>query len=297
MSAQMNDDKSNNVDQSNSPAFAFVQALAVELSAGKVDIPSFPDIVARVRQVLSDEFVSSKQIVRVVSAEPALAGKLLLIANSVALNPGGARIIELKSAITRIGLNMVRSASLSFAMEQMRKSESLAELRAPMTELWERSVLVAAMSYVVAKRFTNVNPDTALLAGLMHGMGKLYLLTRASQFPLLFKNQPTYKQIVRDWHANIAKAILENWEINDDIVVAIEEFENLDRTHIGANDLTDVLTVANLLASFHEFPESIELNMQGVKACERMKLDREAVERILGESSQEVASLRAALGT
>ena len=77
----------------------------------------------------------------------------------------------------------------------------------------------------------------------------------------------------------------------------IEEFENLDRTHIGANDLTDVLTVANLLASFHEFPESIELNMQGVKACERMKLDREAVERILGESSQEVASLRAALGT
>ena len=293
----MNDDKSNDVDQSNSPAFAFVQALAVELSAGKVDIPSFPDIVARVRQVLSDEFVSSKQIVRVVSAEPALAGKLLLIANSVALNPGGARIIELKSAITRIGLNMVRSASLSFAMEQMRKSESLAELRAPMTELWERSVLVAAMSYVVAKRFTNVNPDTALLAGLMHGMGKLYLLTRASQFPLLFKNQPTYKQIVRDWHANIAKAILENWEINDDIVVAIEEFENLDRTHIGANDLTDVLTVANLLASFHEFPESIELNMQGVKACERMKLDREAVERILSESSQEVASLRAALGT
>ncbi len=293
----MNDDTINDSGLGNSPAFAFVQALAIELSGGKVDIPSFPDIVARVRQVLSDEFVSSKQIVRVVSAEPALAGKLLLIANSVALNPGGVRIIELKSAITRIGLNMVRSASLSFAMEQMRKSESLAELRAPMTELWERSVLVAAMSYVVAKRFTNVNPDTALLAGLMHGMGKLYILTRASQFPLLFNDQPTYKQIVRDWHASIAKAILENWEINDDIVAAVEEFENLDRTHIGANDLTDVLTVANLLASFHEFPESIELNMQGVKACERMKLDREAVERILSESAQEVASLRAALGT
>jgi len=297
MSAQMNDDASHHSGLESSPAFAFVQALAVELSAGKVDIPSFPDIVARVRQVLSDEFVSSKQIVRVVSAEPALAGKLLLIANSVALNPTGTRIVELKSAITRIGLNMVRSASLSFAMEQMRKSESLAGLKAPMTELWERSVLVAAMSYVVAKRFTNVNPDSALLAGLMHGMGKLYILTRASQFPLLFNDQPSYKQIVRDWHASIAKAILENWEINEDIVAAVEEFEHLDRTHIGGNDLTDVLTVANLLASFHEFPESIELNMQGVKACERMRLDREAVERILGESSQEVASLRAALGT
>jgi HD-like signal output (HDOD) protein len=278
-------------------SFAFVQSLAQELSSGKIDMPSFPDIAARVRKVLSDEFVSSKQVVRVVSTEPALAGKLMMIANSVAMNPNGTRITDLNTAITRIGLNMVRSASLSFAMEQIRKSEAFASLRAPMTALWERSVLVAALSYVLAKRQTANNPDTAMLAGLMHGMGKLYILTRAARHPALFADPPTYNQIVRDWHSSIAKAILENWDISEEIVAAVEGYEDLDRDHKGPPDLTDVLTVANLLASFHDFPESIELNMQGVKACSRMNMNKEVAQKILQESAEEVASLRSALGS
>ena len=66
-------------------AFAFVQALASELSRGKVDLPSFPDIALRVRQVLSDEDCSQEQVARVVSSEPALAARLMQIANSAAL--------------------------------------------------------------------------------------------------------------------------------------------------------------------------------------------------------------------
>lgn len=283
---------------SSQDAFAFVQMLARELSSGKIDMPSFPDIAARVRQVLSDEFVSSKQVVKVVSTEPALAGKLLMIANSVAMNPAGVRIMDLNTAITRIGLNMVRSASLAFAMEQLRKADAYASLRGPMTALWERSVLVAALCYVLARRLTPaINADTAMLAGLMHGMGKLYILTRSTQHPALFNDAPTYNQIVRDWHASIAKAILENWEISEEIVAAVEGYEDLERDHKGPGDLTDVLTVANLLASFHEFPDALELNMQGVKACSRIGLTADLARQILKESDAEVASLRQALGS
>jgi HD-like signal output (HDOD) protein len=278
-----------------SASFAFVQSLAKELSSGKIDMPSFPDVAARVRQVLSDEFVSSAQVVRVVSSEAALAGKLLMIANSAAINPGGARITEIKTAVTRIGLNMVRSATLAFAMEQLRRSGDLKALRGPMTELWERSVLVAAMCYVVAKRCATVNPDTAMLAGLMHCMGRLYILTRAAKFPALFADKSTYHHIEHDWHSAIAKAILENWEMSEDVVAAIAGFEELDRDHQGSPDLTDVLTVANLLATCREVPQLLELNMQGVHACTRMQLDAAAGQRILQESADEVASLRNAL--
>jgi HD-like signal output (HDOD) protein len=277
-------------------SFAFVQELARELSAGKIDIPAFPDVAARVRRVLADEFVSAKQVVQVVSSEPALAGKLLMIANSAAMNPNGPRITELKSAITRIGLNMVRSASLAFAVEQMRKAESFDALRRPLNALWERCVLLAAMSFVVAKRTATANPDQALLAGLMHGLGKLYILTRASKFQALFADQPTYLSIVRDWHSAIAKAILENWEMDEDIVVAINEFEDLDRVQSGSADLTDVLTAANLFVTYQQYPESLELNLQDVKACSRLRLDGPACEKIIRESGEEVASLRSALG-
>jgi HD-like signal output (HDOD) protein len=156
--------------------------------------------------------------------------------------------------------------------------------------------MVAGLCYVVAKRCTQVNPDTALLAGLLHGVGKLYILTRALKQPSLWQDKPTYNQIVRDWHANIAKAILENWEVSEEVVDAVADYENIGRSHVGFTDLTDVLTVASLLAAFREFPESIELNLQGVKGFERMQLDQAGVLKLLAESDKEVGSLKAALG-
>jgi HD-like signal output (HDOD) protein len=72
-----------------SQAFAFVQSLASELSKGKVDLPSFPDIALRVRKVLSNENVAQDMVVRVVGSEPALAARLMQIGNSAALNFSG----------------------------------------------------------------------------------------------------------------------------------------------------------------------------------------------------------------
>jgi len=69
------------------------------------------------------------------------------------------------------------------------------------------------MSHAVAKRYSKINPDTGMLAGLLHGIGKLYILTRSSKHPALFADQAIYNQIVRDWHSPVAKALLENWDM------------------------------------------------------------------------------------
>ena len=141
-------------------AFAFVQALAAELSKGKVDLPSFPDIALRVRQVLADEQVSQDQVVRVVGSEPALAARLMQIANSAAINFSGKAITELRTAINRMGHNMVRSAAIAFAMSQLKKVDGLKGLEVPLDDLWKQSAAVAAMSHAVARRFSRVNPDS-----------------------------------------------------------------------------------------------------------------------------------------
>jgi HD-like signal output (HDOD) protein len=278
-------------------AFAFVQALATELSSGKVELPSFPDIAMRVRQVLDDETVSPVKVVRVVGSEPALAARLLQLANSAALNFSGKAVTDLRTAIARMGFNMVRSAAIAFAMSQLKKVDNLKGLEKPLDALWKRSATVAAMSHAIARRLANkVNPDTALLAGLLHGIGHLYILTRASKHPKLFANEAVFHGIVRDWHTSIAKALLENWNMADEIVNAVGEFEDIGRTHTGPSDLTDVLTVGYLLATYHEHPESVELNMQGVTACSRMNLDQAAYENLIKESAEEIAAVQAALG-
>ncbi|MEP7247334.1 MAG: HDOD domain-containing protein [Gammaproteobacteria bacterium] len=277
-------------------AFAFVQALAAELSTGKVELPSFPDIAMRVRQVLSDDSVSPEQVVRVVGSEPALAARLLQLANSAALNFSGKAVTDLRTAIARMGFNMVRSAAIAFAMSQLKKVDSLKGLEAPLDALWRRSAGVAAMSHAVARRLAKVNPDTALLAGLLHGIGQLYILTRTAKHPKLFANEAVYHNIVRDWHSSIAKALLENWDMAEEIVEAVGNYEDIGRSHSGNTDLTDVLTVGYLLASYREHPESIELNMQGVAACTRMNLDPAGYEKLIKESGDEIAAVQAALG-
>jgi HD-like signal output (HDOD) protein len=278
-------------------AFAFVQALANELSKGKVDLPSFPNIALRVRKVLSDENVSQDNVVRVIGSEPALAARLMQIANSAALNFSGKPITELRTAISRMGFNMVRSAAIAFAMSQLKKVDSLKGLEKPLDELWRRSAAVAAMSHAVARRFSRVNADTALLAGLLHGIGQLYILTRSAQHPGLFANQVSYNAIVRDWHSAIAKALLENWDMTVEVVDAVSNYEDLERSHGGPVDLTDVLTVGNLLAAFKEHPESIELNMHDVAACQRMKIDGASYAQLITESEHEIENLMQALGS
>jgi HD-like signal output (HDOD) protein len=280
----------------NKAAFEFVQILAQELSAGKVELPSFPDIALKVRKVLADDNVNLEMVVRVVGSEPTLAGRLLQVANSAAINSTGSQVTDLRKAVQRMGLNMVRSAAMAFAMAQMKKASELKGLEAPLAVLWQRCTGVAAMSHVVARRLSKLNPDSALLAGLLHGVGELYILTRAHKHPTLFSDRPVYEQIVRDWHVSVAKALLENWEISEDVVKAISEFEDLDREHTGPADLSDVLTVAHLMVSYQEFPESIELNMQGVSARRHLALEGTAYSNIILESRDEIKELQEALG-
>lgn len=276
-------------------AFAFVQMLADELSRGPIELPSFPDAAIKVRKVLSDDEVSIDSVQKAVGSEAALAARILQMANSAALNRSGRAVQDLKSAIARIGFNLVRSAALVFAMAQMRKAQQLEPVRNLLQAHWQRSNKVAAFCHLVARKFTTVNADTALLAGLLHGVGRLYIISRMAKHPKLFANPSAFADIERDWSANITTALLQNWGLDGTILEAISSYEDLGREHDGAADMADVLTVAVLLASLHAYPDSLEVNLQNVGAARRMRIDRQVIEKMLAESADELATLEAAL--
>jgi len=272
-----------------------VEALNLELAGEKIDLPSFPDVATRVRRALTNEQVDLEQVVRIVSAEPALAARLMQLANSAALNPSGKRFADLRSAISRIGFNMARSAAIAFAMSQLRRAEAYKSVADALGELWHESAHVAAMSHVVARRFTQINPDTALLAGLLQGVGKLYLLTRAARYPALLADVGSYQRLVAEWHGRLAEAILRNWELSDEIIVALAAAEGVEREHQGTTDLGDVLAVAGALANLAPDPRPAEMLFLGIPAARRMKLDAEACSAVLAESHEAICSLRQAL--
>jgi HD-like signal output (HDOD) protein len=278
-------------------SFAFVQALATELSSGKVELPGFPDIVARVQRVLADENVSTDKVVKVLGTEPVLSGQLMSVANSVALNPTGRTITDLRNAVARVGLNTVRTATIAYAVRLLRAGSEVKSIASQLNALWERNVMVASIAYVLARRRTQVNADTALLTGLLHGVGRLYIMTRAVRHPALFANPASYQMIERDWHLSIATALLENWGITSEIVAAVRDSEDYAREPRGPACLTDILVAANMIVIHHgQPPEFLQARLQTVRAVSRLELTREICESLINESAEEIAALREVLG-
>jgi HD-like signal output (HDOD) protein len=279
-------------------AFDFIRALAGELSGGKVDLPSFPEVAVRVRRVLSDPKSSVDQVVRVVGSEPALAARLMRIANSASLNRSGKVITELRTAISRIGYNMVRSASISFAMAQIRNSNKLVGLEHYLQDVWQRSTRVAAFGYVLAKACTRsrINPDEAMLTGMMHSIGKLYVLTRAAAHPELFANSAVLDEIVEQWHPSIGKAILENWEFPEPMAQAVADQEVFDRTEPEVADLSDVIAVAVLMTRHAGDLPALEADLKDLPAALRLELTPARLTSVIQDGASEVSALSEALG-
>ncbi len=276
--------------------FAFVQELAADLSGGKLELPSFPEVALRVRKALANDDVMIEQVVKILSAEPALAARLLQLANSAALSPGGRRVTDLRAAMARIGFNMARSATIAFAMSQLRRAQSFKDLEQPFAELWESSTRIAAVSFVLARRFTELNPDTAMLAGLLQSVGRLYILSKTPRFPQLLGDPSALHRLMASWHASIARAVLENWEMAEDVVAAVAEHEDPDRERSDTPTLTDILALARIIETLPGDPISLELGLHDSIDAQRLQVTPAACAAVMAESAEQIDSLRRALG-
>jgi len=277
-------------------AFSFVRALADELASGSIELPGFPHAVAGIQRVLNDDRADTARIVRAVGGEPVIAGQLIRMANSVVINASGTAVQDLRSAVARLGVDAVRTATIAFAVRQLRQAPALRGLEQRLGALWKRSVQIASLSYTVGVRLTRVNPDTAMLAGLVQGVGKLYILSHASQYPGLFADPDIYQRIEQEWHLNIASALLENWDMADEIVEAVYESENLERVAAGEEvGLADVLVAATLLAQFGAASEDLLARVRCAKPLHRLRLDFAACEAFISDSAHEIAALEDAL--
>jgi HD-like signal output (HDOD) protein len=227
--------------------FSFVERLAQDLRDERLELPAFPEAVIRIQRVLQSPDTKTEDVVRILSSEPALAARLLRMANSAEFRRVDQNITDLKTAVARMGFNMVRSVAVAFAMRQLRRKDTYtptAQLQ--LEQAWEESLAASAMCFVVAKRFTRLNPDQALLTGLLHVLGRLYIIMRSKDVPEL--SDAEMRQVIDGWHATIGKAILETWGLPETLQHAVEHQDELEAAQDGDVSMTDVLIAAKLLA-------------------------------------------------
>jgi HD-like signal output (HDOD) protein len=220
---------------------------------------------------------------------------LLQAANSAAFNPAGRHLTDLRAAITRLGHRPVQSAAMSFAVNQLRLAPALRAISKPLNVLWEQSISVAAICQVVARR-TRVSPEEAFLTGLLHGIGRLYIMVRSVGKSDGLYRDPTFVDMIASWHPAIGKAVLENWGFDEHMCEALGDQD--DQNHGGRNeaDLTDIIVVAVALARVLREPGPRSVDTDGIKSFARLHLSAQNCAEIIRHAEHQLGSLHAALG-
>lgn len=282
-------------DEARGAALQFLGQLAAEVSSGTVDLPCFPNIVLRIRNALADPKNTPEQTVKIVGAEPRLAARLLQTANSAAFNTSGKPLTELRTAITRLGHQLVQSAAMAFAVQHMKDEDSLRSIAEPLSELWKESISVAAICQVVA-RHTKVTPDQAFLTGLLHGIGRLYIMVRAVGKADEFSHHAAFLDMISGWHASIGKAVLENWGFAEEMCEAVNDQGDYERRKKADAELCDVLIVSIVLGEALKLPAPRVVDMEGVASFSTIGLTQKDCSNILTHAELQLGSLQDALG-
>ncbi len=275
-------------------AAQIVMGLAKDLNSDKIELPGFPDIVARIQRVLADDKASSKDVVKLIASEPVLAGRLVQLANSAAFNKSGREVSDLKAAINALGYNIVRSQATAFAMRQMEQQEWLKPIRPVLADIWKTSNGVAALSFAVARQVPGVQPDESMATGLFHLIGKLYLFARARQESINPGEIADWEGALNEWHMTIARTILDHWKIPARVAEAVENQNAIfDADSRDLTPLTRILCAAKLHYRLRKPGAPPEPAAE--EALAKIRLNGQPFDAVVAAAKADLEAARAAL--
>ena len=274
------------------PSFRIVKDLATDLSKGEVSFPTFINATLKIHRVLNDPQVAADRVARTISSEPLLAAKLVQLANSAALGASGKPIGDIKGAVLRVGYSNVHAIAATVAMAQLVVAKEMQPFLKSSEAVWAHSLDVATIAFVVARKLTKLNADEALFAGLLHDIGRFYLLSRLPKYPELIADPVALEAVLDEWHASVGHAVLGTFGLTDSVLNAVAEHESTQHCKTPKT-LSDVIVVANLLSKSPNPLNSYDANLPPVKTVDGPDMIELAT--MLDASAEELTSLVAAL--
>jgi len=267
--------------------FQMLKDIAKELE-GEVVFPTCFDAALRLRKELQNPDVHIERISKFIIIEPLILAKLMRMANSVIYNPTGAPARNPTEAINRLGLNVVRSTILAIAMNQLMRAKELVPFSDVATNLWEHSIVTAAAAQVLANAKSRLNPESAMLAGLVHDLGAFYTLYRSVQYPELRIRPESIRYLIVEWHESIGETLLNALELPEEIAHAVIDHDRPKVLPVTFLSFQDIIYVANLIAG--ACPSWLKINDERLGAL--TKQARESYAGLLPEIEKNAKEMK-----
>ncbi|MEJ2591165.1 MAG: HDOD domain-containing protein [Candidatus Thiodiazotropha sp.] len=273
-------------------------ALMEDLEKDQLVLPSLPDVAVRVGRAMRDENTNARKLANVIQTDPAITTKLIRAANSP-LYAGITPVDSCAAAIIRLGADTTHKLVLTFALRELFNTRS-SVLKKQMQQLLEHSVKVSAVCYVLAKVSDQFNPEHAMLAGLLHDIGNVAILSYAERFPEVVGDSDKLAGVMKDMRGRIGSAILRSWGFITDLIVVAEEAENWLRQHEGDADYADLVIISQL-HTFIGKPEMAHLpTLDQVPALKKLKMGELSPKlslKILDKAEEKIARAESLLRT
>lgn len=269
------------------PSCPVAEELAQAIARNELELPVMPAWASKVQRMLDDINVSAAQIVAALTRDPAFVAQLIRTANS-ALYAGKPKVDNVNAAVSRLGYKMLRNLVVSAALAQLAMPKK-PQLRRLLDEFWQHSREVAATSYVLAKSQRHLNPDHALLAGLIHDIGRLPLLLYIEHKGLQME-EAVMGMLLNKCSAVLGERLLQSWEFPPELVEIPVLHEDLFRpSDAKVASYTDIVTVANMLTR----ASAKVVDWEKLSAVQRLSLAPDLYREFFERFERELAAARA----
>lgn len=181
-----------------------------------IDIPVFHEVALRLQQMMNAHSYKIEEVIKLVNEDAALAAEMLKQANTT-YNSGKAPITTIKNAIIRLGSQQVVNLAFTASMANCHSDNPL--INAHFRELWRHSHAVAIVSAWLAVEIDNglnINADEVYLAGLLHDIGRLYvlkLIDRLNGTGTLQIDNKTIETISDKFSIQLGTKVMQQWNI------------------------------------------------------------------------------------
>lgn len=241
------------------------------IKSDQLVLPTMPEVALRLREEVEDENATVHTIARVIGNDAALTARIIRIANSPLVR-GVQTVDDLQMAVSRMGMEYTANLAIGIAMEQLFQATSDA-VDERMRKTWAHSTDVASLSHVLCQHFTNLKPDQATLAGLIHEIGKLPILAWADDHDW---DEATIDEVTEALHPELGRIILESWDFPPELQAVPEQYTQFDRLAEAA-DYVDVVMVANLHSYAGKDHPFAEMDWSNIHAFENLGISIDVV--------------------
>lgn len=207
--------------------------LETELNACK-NIPTLPAVALKIIEASKDPDISLHEISAIISSDPAIAAKLLKVANSP-LYSQRRSLSNLREALTLLGFNASLTIALSFSLLQSLAGQENYE------EYWKRSIISASIARMLGIKLRVIRLEDLFLAGLLQDIGILVLqCINTSVYPEKSNNLTHNERVCFEIkslgvdHSHIGAWLLKSWNLPEYLIRSVfyshSLNENVDNT-------------------------------------------------------------------